>query len=65
MNPLFTYLDDEYLERYLDGDRAYLPSTRSYCDSDEYRPEFIRNHDFAVEPYLDDLSALWHEMGDA
>ena len=65
MNPFFTYLDDECLEHYLDGDRAYLHLIRSYCDTEEYRQEFNDNHAFDVETDLDDLSACWHEVDDA
>jgi len=65
MNPFSTNHDEEYFEHYLDGDRAYLPMIRSYCDSEEYRQEFNDTHAFDVEPDFDDLSAFWHEMEDA
>lgn len=49
----------------LDGDRAYLPSTKVrkdgfYCDEAEYRQEIQDLYNSYNEPDHEELSAFWH-----
>lgn len=49
----------------LDGDRAYLPSSKVrtdgfYCDEAEYRQEIQDLYDSIKEPDQEELESFWH-----